>query len=91
MLSLYHLQAIYVLANVKYITGDIENAKNVLQGCLESDPSFVDAHILMAQIHLHRNNYSACEASLENGLSHNFQVLIQLSTNSFCCFSVSVV
>ena len=26
------------------------------------------------KIHLHNNNYSACEASLENGLSYNFEV-----------------
>ena len=26
------------------------------------------------QIHLHNSNYSACEASLENGLSYNFEV-----------------
>lgn len=68
------MQAIYVFAKVKYVAGDIENAKTILQKCLESDPTFVNAHILMAQIHLFRNNFSACEASLENGLSHNFEV-----------------
>jgi len=68
------MQAIYMLAKVKYISGDIENAKVVLQRCLDNDPTFVNAHILMSQIHLSNHNYSACETSLENGLSYNFDV-----------------
>ncbi|XP_047136983.1 tetratricopeptide repeat protein 21B isoform X1 [Hydra vulgaris] len=68
------IQALYSLANVKYIAGDTDYAKVMLQQCLERDSTFVNAHILMAQIYLQCNNYSACEASLENGLSFNFEV-----------------
>lgn len=38
---------------LKYLfifAGDIDGAKSILQTCLESDPNFVDAHILMAQV-----------------------------------------
>eukprot|EP00111_Clytia_hemisphaerica_P000239 TCONS_00000598-protein len=68
------VKAQYVYAKVKFISGDIDTAKTYIQKCLEVDLNFVNAHILMAQIHLHNNNYSACEASLENGLSYNFEV-----------------
>lgn len=68
------IQAIFMLGKVKYVMGDIESAKTIVQKCLESDPTFVNAHILMAQIYLHNNNYAASEASLENGLSYNFEV-----------------
>ena len=30
--------------------GDIENAKLVLQRCLDNNPAYVNAHILMAQV-----------------------------------------
>ena len=30
--------------------------------------------VFFFQIHLYNSNYSACEASLENGLSYNFEV-----------------
>eukprot|EP00794_Sanderia_malayensis_P003381 gene3381-3871_t len=68
------LECQYLMAKVKYLSGDIDAAKGILHVCLDSDPSFVPANLLMAQIHLYKGNYAACDQSLENGLSHNFEV-----------------
>lgn len=54
--------------------GELENALSTLQRCLELDPTFVDAHLLMAQIHLAQGNFAMCSHCLELGVSHNFQV-----------------
>ena len=32
------------------MSGDIDTAKNFIQKCLDADPNFVNAHILMAQV-----------------------------------------
>ncbi|XP_065054055.1 tetratricopeptide repeat protein 21B-like isoform X1 [Rhopilema esculentum] len=64
----------YYMAKTKYAMGDIDGAKMTLSLCLDSDPTFSDAHLLMAQIHLYNGNYVACDQSLENGLSYNFEV-----------------
>lgn len=68
------LEGIYLMGKVKFISGDFESAQMTLQHCLEQDQSLSDAHILMAQIHLHLNNFKLAAQSLEFGLSHNFQV-----------------
>jgi len=68
------LQGHYYMAKVKYAMGDVDGAKISLNICLDSDPTFSEAHLLMAQIHLYKGNYLACDQSLENGLSYNFEV-----------------
>lgn len=57
-----------------WFLGELENAQSVLQRCLELDPTSVDAHLLMSQIHLAQGNFAMCSHSLELGVSHNFQV-----------------
>jgi len=44
------IQGIFYLAKVKYISGETDPAKINLQRILEKDPSYSDAHILMAQV-----------------------------------------
>uniref|UniRef100_A0A803TSB4 Tetratricopeptide repeat domain 21B n=1 Tax=Anolis carolinensis TaxID=28377 RepID=A0A803TSB4_ANOCA len=46
----------------------------ILQHCIEQDPSYADAHLLMAQVHLSQNNFKLCSQSLELCLSYNFEV-----------------
>lgn len=58
-----------------YIPGDIDAAQSTLQHCIDVEPTYSDAHILMAQIHLHQNNFKLANNSLEVGLSHNFEVV----------------
>ncbi|KAM4859500.1 tetratricopeptide repeat protein 21B [Thomomys bottae] len=68
------LQAIFLIAKVKYLSGDIEAAYNNLQHCLEHNPSYADAHLLMAQVYLSQEKFKLCSQSLELCLSYNFDV-----------------
>ena len=54
--------------------GEIDLAKVSLQRILDKDPSYSDAHILMAQINLKNNDFKAANQSLEYGLSYNFHI-----------------
>ncbi|POI31442.1 hypothetical protein CIB84_004807, partial [Bambusicola thoracicus] len=67
-------QAVFLIAKVKYLSGDIEAAHTNLRYCLERDPSYADAHLLMAQVYLAQNNPKLCSQSLELCLSYNFEV-----------------
>ncbi|NXL43527.1 TT21B protein, partial [Podilymbus podiceps] len=67
-------QAVFLIAKVKYLSGDIEAAHSNLQYCLERNPSYADAHLLMAQVYLAQNNTKLCSQSLELCLSYNFEV-----------------
>ena len=44
------IQGIFNLAKVKYISGETDTAKLTLQRILDKDPSYADAHILMAHV-----------------------------------------
>ncbi|XP_047456224.1 tetratricopeptide repeat protein 21B [Mugil cephalus] len=68
------LQAVFLLAKVRYQSGDIDAAQSSLNHCLEQCPSHADAHLLMAQIHLLQGNVTLCSQSLELCLSHNFEI-----------------
>ncbi|XP_049726818.1 tetratricopeptide repeat protein 21A isoform X1 [Elephas maximus indicus] len=68
------MEPLYLSAQVKYLSGELENAQSTLQRCLELDPTSADAHLLMAQIHLAQGNFAMCSHCLELGVSHNFQV-----------------
>ncbi|KAM9549015.1 tetratricopeptide repeat protein 21B isoform 2-T2 [Guaruba guarouba] len=67
-------QAVFLIAKVKYLSGDIEAAHSNLRYCLEKNPSYADAHLLMAQVYLAQNNTKLCSQSLELCLSYNFEV-----------------
>ncbi|XP_048367165.1 tetratricopeptide repeat protein 21A [Sphaerodactylus townsendi] len=68
------IEPLYLMAQVKYLSGEIETAQGTLQRCLELDPTSTDANLLMAQIHLFQRNIKECAHSLETGVSHNFQL-----------------
>ncbi|OBS75116.1 hypothetical protein A6R68_14362 [Neotoma lepida] len=68
------LEPLYMTAQVKFLSGELENAQSTLQRCLELDPTLVDAHLLMSQIYLAQGNFAMCSHCLELGVSHNFQV-----------------
>ncbi|XP_068186204.1 tetratricopeptide repeat protein 21B [Antennarius striatus] len=67
-------QGVFLLAKVRYLSGDIEAAQSSLQHCLDQCPSYADAHLLMAQIHLLQGNFTMCSQSLEVCLSLNFEI-----------------
>ncbi|KAJ8866732.1 hypothetical protein PR048_032593 [Dryococelus australis] len=69
------LQALYQLAKVQFLSGDIKSAAATLQHILDDvDATFPDAHLLMAQIHSRQDNFQSAAQSLEVGLSYNFKV-----------------
>ncbi|XP_007539386.1 tetratricopeptide repeat protein 21B isoform X1 [Erinaceus europaeus] len=68
------LQAVFLLAKVKYLSGDTEAAYNNLQHCLEHNSTYADAHLLMAQVFLSQEKFKLCSQSLELCLSYNFKV-----------------
>lgn len=44
------MEALYLQAKVKFLSGDVDGAQSALQHCLDQDTSYSDAHILMAQV-----------------------------------------
>ncbi|KAM4731833.1 tetratricopeptide repeat protein 21B [Anableps anableps] len=68
------LHAVFLLAKVRYQSGDIDAAQSSLNHCLDQCPSHADAHLLLAQIHLLQGNMMLCNQSLELSLSHNFEI-----------------
>ncbi|XP_075036827.1 tetratricopeptide repeat protein 21B isoform X1 [Mixophyes fleayi] len=67
-------QAVFLIAKVKYLAGDVEAAYSSLQHCLEQNPSYADAHLLMAQVYLSQDNLKLCAQSLELCLSYSFEI-----------------
>uniref|UniRef100_A0A6I8N4T4 Tetratricopeptide repeat protein 21B n=1 Tax=Ornithorhynchus anatinus TaxID=9258 RepID=A0A6I8N4T4_ORNAN len=68
------LQAVFLMAKVKYFSGDAAAASSNLKHCLEHNPSYAEAHLLMAQVYLSENNFKLCSQSLELCLSYNFEI-----------------
>ncbi|XP_068790276.1 tetratricopeptide repeat protein 21A [Struthio camelus] len=68
------LEPLYLVAQLKYLSGELENAQGILQHCIELDPTSADVHLLLAQIYLSQGNLKECSHSLELGVSHHFQV-----------------
>ncbi|XP_067824088.1 tetratricopeptide repeat protein 21B-like [Heptranchias perlo] len=67
-------EVLYIMAKIRYMSGNLSAAQATLQQCLQLDRSFADGHLLMAQIYLSQCNFKECSHSLEMGLSYNFQV-----------------
>lgn len=69
------VQAVYRLAKVEFLCGEISEAAATLQRILQDlDPTYTDAHLLIAQIHIQQEHYQRAAQSLEICLSHNFDV-----------------
>ncbi|CAI9620923.1 unnamed protein product [Staurois parvus] len=67
-------EPLFFKSQVIYLTGNFDGAQGTLQRCIELNPEWADAHLLMAQIYLSQEKYSECSVSLETGVSHNFKV-----------------
>ncbi|XP_065838597.1 tetratricopeptide repeat protein 21B-like [Oscarella lobularis] len=68
------LEGMCCLAKVKFYSGNVEEAFEATQRCLQRDSTYADAHLLLAEIYLHEHNFSQASQSLEFGLSHNFDM-----------------
>ncbi|XP_075683454.1 tetratricopeptide repeat protein 21A [Rhinoderma darwinii] len=65
-------EPLYFMSQIIYLSGNFDGAQGTLQRCIELNPEWSDAHLLMAQIHLSQGQYTECSQSLETGVSHNF-------------------
>ncbi len=63
-----------LMAKAKYLGNDIDNALQSASLCVSLDPTFSEAHLLMARIGLQREDYRMASQSLEQALSHDFKV-----------------
>lgn len=68
------IEAVYLLALAKYLSGMTSAAQSGAQYCLRIDSTYADAHLLMAQVHLTQGNLGSAGQSLQTGLSYNFEV-----------------
>lgn len=67
--------AVYQLARVQFMCNETSEAAKTLQRILlELDPTFTDAHLLIAQIHIQNCQFERAAQSLDVCLSHNFKV-----------------
>lgn len=60
--------------SVKFLSGNLPACQSGVQFCLKQDSANSDAHLLLAELQLAQGNSSAAAASLEMGLSSNFEV-----------------
>lgn len=68
-------EALYLLSRVQFLSGEIGASALSLQKILqEIDPTFIPAHLLIAQIHIQQNNFQRASQSLEICLSHDFKI-----------------
>ncbi|KAI3382363.1 hypothetical protein SNEBB_006716 [Seison nebaliae] len=66
--------ALFMVSQVRFLSGDREGAKLLLAQTLERENGFVPAHVLLAQIHLASDDYAKVEQSLQDALSSNFHL-----------------
>lgn len=67
--------ALHQLAKVEFLCGETATATSTLQKLLtDIDPSYSEAHLLLAQIYIQDKQYQRASQSLEVCLSHNFEV-----------------
>uniref|UniRef100_A0A915PRR2 Tetratricopeptide repeat protein 21B n=1 Tax=Setaria digitata TaxID=48799 RepID=A0A915PRR2_9BILA len=64
----------YFLAKTKYLSMDFTEAERLLKHCTERSDAPPETYLLMAQIHLCKNNYDEAGKDLDIGLSYNFKV-----------------
>lgn len=68
------MEASFLMAKLKYLSGDMTAAQTMLHHCLENDAAFSDARLLLAQIMLHEGNHQTASQALEIALSYSFDV-----------------
>eukprot|EP00033_Pygsuia_biforma_P003684 GCRY01004036.1.p1 GENE.GCRY01004036.1~~GCRY01004036.1.p1 ORF type:complete len:948 (-),score=254.42 GCRY01004036.1:6-2849(-) len=69
-----HIRALYHLGRAQYIANELQASENAAVSCLKIDPTYAEAHILLAKIYLVQGQHRNASQSLEQGLSYNFKV-----------------
>jgi tetratricopeptide repeat protein 21B len=68
------IEGMFLLARVQFLSNEVGPAALTLQQVLEIDPTYSEAHLLIANIHIQQQSYQRASQSLEICLSHNFKV-----------------
>ena len=68
------IEAQFLLAKAKFLGRKFEAAERTLNECLEHDPTFSGAHVLMAQLHLRQNRPADATRSLNQAKALDFEV-----------------
>jgi len=68
------LEAQVMLARARFVAGELDGAQRSLALCLKLEPTYAEAHILVAQIFLLQDKFKQAQQALEQALSHNFEV-----------------
>ncbi|CAF0901528.1 unnamed protein product [Adineta steineri] len=68
------LEGLFLLAKVKYLSGEMNEAKATLRRIIDQEATYSDAYILLAQVHTREGNINQAYESLEHGLSYNFDL-----------------
>lgn len=70
-----NVEAVYCLAKVQFLSGEIDIAITTLQNILgEIDEGHLESHLLLAQINIKQERYQRATQNLDTCLSHNFSV-----------------
>jgi tetratricopeptide repeat protein 21B len=68
------IEAQFLLAKARFLGRKFEAAERTLNECLEHDPTFSGAHVLMAQLHLRQNRSADATRSLNQAKALDFEV-----------------
>ncbi|KAJ1480809.1 hypothetical protein T484DRAFT_1668725 [Baffinella frigidus] len=68
------LEARVLQARARYLSRDFDGAQSVLADAISLDPSHASSHMLMAQIFIEMERFRDANASLEQALSHHFEI-----------------
>lgn len=68
------LEGLFLLAKVKFLSGETNEAKTVLRRIIDQEASYSDAYILLAQVHTREGNTQFAYDALQQGLSSNFEL-----------------
>jgi hypothetical protein len=71
-----HRDALFISAEVKYLSGDFRSAIATLDHLTKIESSLMGVHLLLAKIHLSQDEVDEAQSALDNGLSSNFKVWI---------------
>ncbi|KAI6240106.1 Tetratricopeptide repeat protein 21B [Aphelenchoides fujianensis] len=64
----------YLFARAKYLYMDVDGAQKLLQNCIDKNNNIAEAYLLMAQIHVHKQDLEEASKYLDIGLGFNFKV-----------------
>jgi tetratricopeptide repeat protein 21B len=68
------IEAQLLMAKSRYLSRDFEGAQQVLTEAIQGNPSQYTSHMLMTQILIEIEKFTEANASLEQALSHNFEI-----------------